>query len=375
MAELVADVVGEAFDEPDRGLVVGGGSHDGVGELVEDAADVVGMLGEPLLGKEDGGAVGPCRSGAVALDVDRDRRDLLGPDQGGDVGGVPLVEALRPRPERGGARHDRAAMRSSSAWTAGGPARMSPDKDVVGAGPVGDGAAGLPDQDGPSGDVPRAEGQFEEPVEHAGRHPRQVERGGPGPSQVLEPLERRVQRPVVAGQDLLVPEREARPDDGADRRSAERRGAARWFRRPVRRWLREPAAAAYVSRRNGAWTTPTVGLPSSTSATETATIGNPCRKLVVPSRGSTSQYRSDVIPPRSSPTSGMSGVASAKKIGDRSFARPVDDRHVVTRALLFRLARPARGEDRRASDAGRPGGERTGARPASSRDATKSRHR
>ena len=42
---------------------------------------------------------------------------------------------------------------------------------------------------------------------------------------------------------------------------------------------------------------------------------------------------------------------------DRPFARSVDDRHVVTGALLLRLARSARGQDRRASDAGRIGGD------------------
>jgi hypothetical protein len=42
--------------------------------------------------------------------------------------------------------------------------------------------------------------------------------------------------------------------------------------------------------------------------------GEPVQEVGGAVEGSTSQYRSDVGPPRSSPTSGMSGVASDRKL-------------------------------------------------------------
>jgi hypothetical protein len=73
-----------------------------------------------------------------------------------------------------------------------------------------------------------------------------------------------------------------------------------------------PAArGAQVASRNGAWTAPASGRPSSTRATETPTAQKPWMKFTVPSSGSTTQDRSASSPPRSSPSTGMSGVAAS----------------------------------------------------------------
>ena len=106
------------------------------------------------------------------------------------------------------------AMRSSSAWTAGGPARMSPDRTSSAPAQSVTVPPASRIRTAPAATSHGPEGQLEEPVEHAGRHPRQVEGGGAGPAEVLESLERRVQRSVVAREHVLVPEREARPHDG-----------------------------------------------------------------------------------------------------------------------------------------------------------------
>ena len=55
---------------------------------------------------------------------------------------------------------------------------MSPSDPVGAAVPVGDDAAGLSDQQAACGDVPGAEGQFEEAVEDAIGHPGEVQAGG-----------------------------------------------------------------------------------------------------------------------------------------------------------------------------------------------------
>ena len=231
-------------------------------------------------------------------------------------------------------------------------------QDVVGAGPVGDDAAGLPDQERPGGDVPRAERQLEEPVEHTGRHPRQVERGGAGPAEVLEALERRIQaRGSSAGSTSLCRNGKPVPTTA---RSAERSATrsrstvpparstvapsprlprrSREGTEPPRRprWASRPPRARPTPRRRGSrggssWCRP-AGRPASSDR--------------------------DVAPPRSSPTRGMPGVASRQESGDRAFARAVDRGHVVACALLHALVCASGRHDRLATHAGRPGGDR-----------------
>ena len=73
-----------------------------------------------------------------------------------------------------------------------------------------------------------------------------------------------------------------------------------------------PPAAAKGWPRNGARIAPARHSRPLTNPTDTATAGNPIRKLVVPSSGSTAQYTGARRPPPSSPRTGMSGVTRPK---------------------------------------------------------------
>ena len=81
--------------------------------------------------------------------------------------------------------------------------------------------------------------------------------------------------------------------------------------------------------------------PPSTRATDTPTAGNPWAKFVVPSSGSTTQYRSPVSPPPSSPWTGMSGVASRRYALMARLGGEIDVRDVVA-------GEPLRGQGRAA---------------------------
>src|SRR5207237_2936121 len=79
--------------------------------------------------------------------------------------------------------------------------------------PIRDDAARLAHDEGTRGHVPGPEGELEVPVEHALGGPAQVEAGAAHPAQVLEPMNGRPERRLVATEQLLAPEREPGRDD------------------------------------------------------------------------------------------------------------------------------------------------------------------
>src|SRR5262245_8868479 len=81
-------------------------------------------------------------------------------------------------------------------------ARPEPGGGV--ARPVGDHPAGLPDRERPCGDVPGAERELEEAVEDALGRPAEIEARATDAAQILELLERGVERPQVAVEQVLA---------------------------------------------------------------------------------------------------------------------------------------------------------------------------
>ena len=165
-------------------------------------------------------------------------RDLLGADQCGDGSGVLFVQIARPRfaaPRAwscvGG---DPQEFRVDGGWTGEDVA----GQEAGGAGPVGDDAARLLDQDGARGDVPRARAparrsrRTRRPRPRRGRGRRRP--AGAGPRSARAP---RTARGSTGG---------ARPCDGTGtpcrrrnaRPDARRPRAARSCRPPARRWHR-----------------------------------------------------------------------------------------------------------------------------------------
>src|SRR6266545_3508896 len=141
--------------------------------------------------------------------------------------------------------------------------------------PIAHEAACLLDEQRPGGHVPRPQAELEETVEHAGRHPREIKRRGPG-------QRRSSNRPKHASKTVRYRGRmsfrlNGKPVPTTACSTGRPETLACTSRPPVRTRAPSPRAPRNVCPRNGAWTTPTVGLPYSTSATETPTTGNLCR--------------------------------------------------------------------------------------------------
>ena len=129
----------------------------------------------------------------------------------------------------------------------------------VAAVPVGDHPAGLLDQQAAGRHVPRRERQLEEPVEDAGRHPREVQAAAPGRRRSSNRARRALERRRYRGEQVLAPEREP----GADRplvRSGRARdtvqlgtGSAPPSTAAISQ-APSPRPATHVSPRNGAHT-------------------------------------------------------------------------------------------------------------------------
>src|SRR2546428_749682 len=62
--------------------------------------------------------------------------------------------------------------------------------------------------------VPWSKAELEEPVEHSRRHPRQVQRGRAGTTEILEPLQAPSEHVQVARDPILATEGESRAHNG-----------------------------------------------------------------------------------------------------------------------------------------------------------------
>ena len=184
------------------------------------------------------------------------------------------------------------------------------------------------DEQRAGGDVPDAQTELEEPVEDTGADVCEIEARGSGAAKVLESGERPLHHGEVPRQPLLAPEREAGCDDPGPGMGRDREPSSALDRSRPR-----PSAALHDAPISGAVTAPTTGRPSSTSATLTPTTGNPRRKLVVPSIGSTTHMRSDLDPPASSARIGMSGAPALQDLDRSPLGSAIDLGDVVAGAL------------------------------------------